>query len=709
LRAFLLKKEFTSRVLGLLILGSSSPLVLYAQNPVDPGMLFLESFAGSCSSRGIFTQKALSDTLALKRILETIKDDPACQSLTPIFSQIVSVEQQFSFLNEGINNDQMQELEDYADRLAFAVSTSQDLVEQALLSAELAETRIQILRQPSNDSANLRASRSQAVQQLVVYLTALNQNYADQSTCFERHKSLPIQLAGHLLSIAGGFFDPSLNLALGLAGRMISGFFTFFDNLKLNKRLSDYRQTTMQVGMACAMEALEQTLCDIQDRRSMINVIQDYREEDEIPEAWMGFDLLTRDYASFQKFLRRVEAGSPAGSDQQGIQRGEFRQREGNFNAQVEDLSGKIGQAKIEIAEFGGNQSGVIQRLSKLVEELTDVIFSKDGPLRDAIPRGDYHAAQLWIRVSSPFVTEKSEDGNLKGPFTIIQELDSGVASHLYQDADVVTNIDLEGFKANLDLILTKALELLRVERRVNLIADPKGALAYWTLREGEGLTPERVAREMMGYLNMLESAWMMHPEWFDDEALEQQQLDLLADTKSRLSKILEAMESNDVLDPWKDDGSFVSGDLIDDARLQIIYDQMVLKEKDQFITDRINQIVELDLEKRLRLGLLKNEDDLDAVVRLAHQQLIDAIGMGLAKRLEPMKEDLTQAESVAKANLRNFFKHYREPLVESVKSLFSLADDFQENPFGAARRQSNKLCVLALNDPPAAAKYEPS
>ena len=94
MRAFLLKKKFTSRVLGLLILGSSSPLVLYAQNPVDPGMLFLESFAGSCSSRGIFTQKALSDTLALKRVLETIKDDDdgACQSLTPIFSQIVSVE-----------------------------------------------------------------------------------------------------------------------------------------------------------------------------------------------------------------------------------------------------------------------------------------------------------------------------------------------------------------------------------------------------------------------------------------------------------------------------------------------------------------------------------------------------------------------------------------------------------------------------------------
>ncbi len=216
--------------------------------------------------------------------------------------------------------------------------------------------------------------RAQAVQELTTYMEIVSSSYPDQINCFEKHKSLPIQLAGQLLSIAGGFFDPTLNLALGLAGRLVSSFFSFFDNLKLSKRIQDYRKTTMQAGLTCAMEALEQTLCDIENRRNLIDKIQDFRDQIQIPQEWLGYELLTREYATFQKFLRRVEAGSPAGSEEQGNQKAKFREREGKFYAQLERISGTIGQAKIELSQYGDNIEGRKQRMRKLTDSIATLM-----------------------------------------------------------------------------------------------------------------------------------------------------------------------------------------------------------------------------------------------------------------------------------------------------------------------------------------------
>lgn len=670
---------------------------------VDPGILFLEAFSSSCSSQGLFTQRTLSETQALKNIVETIKDDPACQDLSPLLNAVADVNEQLDFYYQGLENDELSALEDYADRLAAAIAVEESDLIKADLSYELAGVKLEILSTQYRDDASSRERRALATVNLAQYLDTVNKSYSDQMNCFERHKGLPVQLAGHLLSIAGGFFDPSLNLALTLSGRLMSTFFSFFPNLKFSRRIRDYRKTTMQTGLSCAMEALEQTVCDIQDRRARIRIAQQDRREGEVSKEWMGYELLTRDFVSVQTFLRRVEAGIRASSEQQGEQRANFREREGALEAAFERSFGKIGQARIELNAFeAGDVEAKRARLRTLVGDLNSEIFvyvgGSLGVLGQVIPGRSHARSTLWLRIGDPSPNVQNQLGELKSPSEIISELDSQSAGTL-NDRDAVTNLDLAAIERHLLEIFAAGQKQLNVERRINLIPDAQGALAYWMIPSPSGYTPEEVSEMAVEYLEILELEWTDHSEWFASEESLQQALQLTRDTRARFERMIEIMRmpAQDFGEPESEEQSTEE---VSQARLDLIAKTMALKEKDQVITDRLAQLVQIDLDNQLRNGLLMNEQSLDTLIRLGTEDFVEALSPGVSKRFERLKMDLDEAEPIARDNLAHFYKHYSDDIVDSIEHLQEQADLYQEGPLGVAHRKIAKFCILALNDP---------
>lgn len=674
----------------------------HSQTSVDPGMLFLEAFGSSCGSRGVFTQRALSDTEVLVRIVETIKNDRNCQGLTPIFSDLISLSAQLEFFKNGFKGERREEIEDQIDRLSYALALETDTLVKASLAAEIAELKLEALRLPYQDDEDIRHSRALATEQFAVYIQTIGQIYPDQALCFENHKTLPIQMAGQILSIAGGLFDPTINAALTVGGNLISFFVDMFRKFRFIKRLKDYRKTTMQAGLTCAAESLEQIVCDIEDRRDLIAAINEYRDRKEIPEAWMGYELITREFPTFLRFLQLVEAGSPAGSRVQGDQKGSVRRQEGNFYAVIEEVEGEFGQYQLEAPNLS-SEALIKDRIRRMVNAIRGHIF-ESSIFVNAIPNQDRTRASLWLRLGDPNPQDVTADGDPKPVYQILSELNSET-SEKFTTQDAVFRQQVNEIRTNWNAIREAAEQLLEVERQVNIIADAERAIGAWTIRRNQAFTPEVVAEKFVDYFKKLEVTWSANPGWFNSPQSHEQDLRFLRNTRQMFEETIRVMRApaDQLVDPFHDPNSdepmVVTEEELPMVKAKLIFDAMVLKEKQTVIIDRVNDIVLKDLQKRIQAGLLEDRDSLDVIIRLGGEDLIGSLTPGVTERTVQLSEDLSEAAPIALDNLAFFFKHYRKAMVASIEHLKDMAELYQEGPTGDYTRKVAKLCILNYND----------
>jgi len=219
-----------------------------------------------------------------------------------------------------------------------------------------------------------------------------------------------------------------------------------------------------------------------------------------------------REYRTFQEFLRRIEAGAPPSSSQQGDQRYAFRQKEGQFYATIEKMYGLIGQAELELSLVGDNEAGNAQRVSRLIDDLTNAVFGYGVEvIYQVVPNQDSNRFRLWHRIGDPIARDFDIDNNLKSPGTIIYELDSGLSKFL--QADITRTANIPELEKRLEEVLQAARLQLSIDRQLTIIPDPKTALISWIRRDRQGYTPEQVASQFIEYFKGLEKDWIENPD----------------------------------------------------------------------------------------------------------------------------------------------------------------------------------------------------
>ncbi|MDB5038050.1 MAG: hypothetical protein JWQ35_1578 [Bacteriovoracaceae bacterium] len=333
----------------------------------DPADLLFQAFSAKCESQGSFTARALNETNALEGVLSAVLTDPECKGLLPVLNSVTNLSQQLSFLDQGFGDDQKKDLEAYAEKVSIYLSTVSDPTQQSLLVGELANTQVEILKYDQTKQELKRQAQNRAIQSLGNYVESLAQIYPSQALCFERNNTLPLQLGSQLLSLSGGFFGPVINAATTLGGRLFSALFDYFRDKKFVDAIKKFRGAKLQAGLSCAMEALEQTVCDIDDQKALLKVHEKYRTQPEVPVEWKGYDLLERQYSVVQSFLRQIEAGSDPASDLQGSSRANIRTMEGNYRSTIERTLGLMGETARQIELLTQRTSGhdAIQQVSR--------------------------------------------------------------------------------------------------------------------------------------------------------------------------------------------------------------------------------------------------------------------------------------------------------------------------------------------------------
>lgn len=695
------------RVLSTLVVLNFCLLVnskAFADTPVDEGMLFFEAFASKCASNGPFSSRALEDTRTLESIVRTVKDDPACKGLDGLVNAIVTASEQLSFVRQGTEEEQKKNLQDLQRRLTVAYAISIDPAEQASIQQRLAEVQFQLLELPGIQTESRWMQRENAVRNLSNYLQQASEQYATQLNCFENHKTLPAQLGLQLLALSGGFFDPKINLAVTLAGRMLNSFFNFFSNWKLNKRIEDYRKTTMQAGLSCAMEALEQTVCDLQDQAKLVETLTRVREDDTVAEAWAGYDLYQRDYPIVQKFLRQVEVGSDPTSKDQSDRRRTFNDKETAFKNTRDQVLGLLGDAEEDL-RLADLDSDDVRRQSKrgtiiqnLISSMVGTIYGSGEPYSGTIPGQDrYSALQIWLRIGTPSPTLPAGKNYLS---EFLQYLDSPESS--YRSVDAQIKQDLSQIRDVFNLITSFADDRLGLERYRTINPDKEGALFNWTTSSATGQSPGVVMLKLSEYLKSVEESWKKNPTWFASAAEQETQVNLVVSTRQRFDETL----------------SILNNPMTPAEKLNRIYVIMQLRDHDTIMNTRIHDIVEQDLLKRLREGFLRNDPAiLDTAARISTKSMLESLTPHTPEArtavLTHIQDDILRANSYAQANIMHFYKHYGETVAYVLNYLKDLAfnyaprsqkkngkENFKMPEQTSEGSEYSRICILALNDP---------
>lgn len=667
-------------------------------------MLF-QAFESTCES-GSFTRRVLHQTNSLINIFESLKNDPACQDLSPLYQELISAQRQLEFYTLGFEDEEQEALEEYYRRLSRALVNADNPSIQATIATELGAIEVEILRTPYTTQQRQNLSRVRAAEDLAIYVESLGSTIARLSTtCFYGKQIVPLQVASQLMAISGGFFNAELNLALTLAGRLFAGFLDWIKNAGIERKIRSYRETNMISGLTCALQSLQKSICEIEDRRNLVDFVRRYRSAPTVDPAWKGYELMTRELNTFLDFIRRVEASSKAATTQQGNQRADYRLTEGAVLAAVERLSGAVGQARLELNEIRNDHKARRNTLQALIDNLAGYIMQSDT-LFGVVPSNDRNRLLLWLRIGDPSPRRVDGTGKTLEAYEIIAELDA--ESGPLTEQDVLRTGDLNQLERNLDEIIQQGQVRLGIQRRVTIYADPQGALSFWISRNSNGNSPQTIVRRFLEYFNEVQTRWSANPDWFESAFAQRDALALLEDTTHQLFEVQTVLErsTDEILEELRQEfpeGVFKARDAWY-YKVDHIYQVLGLREREQLIFERLNQIVQLDLERQLQKGLLSDKASLDTVIRLSRDSLLSSLYGGTIPGQREYN-DLDQAQWVAQKNLADFFNSFAPSIEKSLDILDEQIKVFQEpnDIFGGQRpfyQQKATLCLLARSDP---------
>ncbi len=679
---------------------TTSLLAQSEMQPEDPAELLMNTFQNRCESQGRFTAQALQEARGVETIIQRLKDDRACQGLRPLLTNIAEVSDSLQILDRGFSSEEAaRPYRREAEKIAIMLATVSDESLKNSLGSLYVQNITEALKVDGEFAREQTKARAESIRNLSLYMTGLSDALQNLQLCFQTQPDLGFQMLGQLMTLSSGFFGPVARTALDLGGRMFVEMLQYMRNRNFVESLRRYRDEKMVTAMTCAAESLERTICDYQDYNSIIRTYLGYQSQVEIPKEWTGYELLVRDFPRVVEFLNFVISGTPARSSSQASRRTDFRTKDTAFKNIIEQASGAIGDTEKLLADLTAQHaqpSELKQEIDNLVIKLTMILFGRFSPsagdnvFEQVTPNGDSTRLQIWLRIGNPNPPVVIDPNSPSDPYAIyLQQLQ-------------LLELKMMDLRKNLDSIIAVARGRLKAERSRIMNPDQQGTLARWTQRGATENDVGTVMERIETYLTHLQEDWEAHPEWFRDEVYRATQGALAANTQMRFIEALKTLRSSDPIPPSTQPAS-------DSERLGKLYELFVLDEDDQFVTDRLRQIVQIDLELRLRHGLLADQPQLDTVIRLANMDLVFSVFPQDINRLGDVQDDLNEALGLAQSNLAQFYNFFRESIIKSFEIAWENSVLWKEGPEGLHRKRISKLCVLSLNAPQLESKeFEP-
>lgn len=351
------------RIVALLALLSAS-LGAWAYDPTDDLNTVFGSRCESFSSPMV--QSALSQSGALKGIIQAIRDDKKCTGVFGALSHLEALRTS-RLLEPTRTSLEGQRLRSNAANLEAALLLEQSKASpnQSLLSSiesELNLNRVLILTHESADEQQTAEIRLETIDHFRNYSEGLMAALAESRECVTDHPNLIAQIGAQMLAVSSSLFGGVTGAIFLASGHVINRFLTFLNELRYSSQLQALVQARLSVATHCALEALGSTYCQARDVEVLTRQNAIYLERFKSPTQgsqpiWEGIRLVSRDMPVFLRWAQRIDAGARVSSEAQAAEKRAATELEATYrilrdrlNALVARSEKKLGQPGIDPA-----------------------------------------------------------------------------------------------------------------------------------------------------------------------------------------------------------------------------------------------------------------------------------------------------------------------------------------------------------------------
>lgn len=671
-----MKKKITMLILGAALNANAADMV---------GNDLISYFSSTCKTQGEYTRQAISDSQALINILENIKNDADCSTISGGITQLSNLESKLSQLKtQNSLNIEIEKLTTQENELIVQLSQTSDPLVQDEINGTIRQIQIDKASYMSEMSAK-NDFQGENVKDLyakiVTSTNSLFNSISNNHRCLNKNPNiLPAitSLTGAIGS-AAMTVNPALGLGVSAATDFIGHTVEALRKGKYNRMIRKISDSGIALeGYKCVLESLSERWCSLEDAEGFLDLKASIRRQSNQESGFKSaIRLHDRDIPVVLDWLNKVRTGVAASTTADAQRQEEIFNREAKVRSAYALGNGVISQYKplYEIPNQTPQDKYLV--LKTIISALTNNNCSGSGGYVVS-GEGSNPLEDIYNKDFAPFY--------LLGLDQIPRDNGNKI---YFCDFDPFTQWPSGSYSPNLTLVRTqydgwvnKAQE--RVNRELTLVLQPD-ALQVLTIAYEQTSNKWKYSA-ISSLLNLVDFLENYKPKKFDSSSFKK----IYEDTVARLKQLKTIIEGGVIGDTYPDPKSALE-EVFKVAQLQ--YGVIVFQ-------SRLEMIVRVSIKEYL--DFLNNDDSNTVAQLLAAESFLDVLAkVNGTDNLAIISADIKRAKPIAIGNMTSFLdvfgRNINRILKKNYKKIQSSSDPTLDEVY---QRNAAELCLLLSSMP---------
>lgn len=668
----------------------------------------LETFSSSCPTQGQWTQAALSYANSLVQVLESVKNDPDCKTISGALSQTQNIATIVSNLSQDPNQAQILSLQKQQQELMLMISGSTNATDIATFNTELQTVNVQLAQYQGLQIAANKFQKSknqgQALQSLVSGTNTLMQQATQNSSCIQKNPAILPAIAGLAGSIEATLLTGGHSMVVGAAADILNAAIDGIRVGKITRQINRMASSISASAYQCTLETLSNQWCSAQDALDVIKLKGGALTHlnSKVP-IQVGIDVLNKDSDIFLNWLQSLTAGTDPNNQAVAAREAEVLDRDAAVKKGRVNGIGIIAQNKdlFNSASTPAEQWTVeLQVISSIISKFVPSVnaFTPDSiqsPFQDVFG-SNYQSIAPWYLIGVP--DSAIPRSKVNGERLAI--------TNYSPDQIVALNpkfrVSLDDLSVNMNAWVSLARERVNRELSQILNLDPLKLIVNAVTPNIDGTSPYQSLQNIIQFMKAQSPKTAVSGSFTN----------IYSDTLSRLQNISDAIDSvvtsntdsvmrlaqgKRISEEAEDPSD--SKETLSSTAINNIFNYGVLTNGIQFLSDRLKWSIRLSLNHLVTTpsdGVTQSQ----AAFLLAADDIINEIKANSTGDLNMVARDIQNSQVVIENTLTAFTQTFGRGINHSLKLYGEMAKVQNEDALGTSNQAAAELCMKLLATP---------
>ncbi|MCB0411452.1 MAG: hypothetical protein KDD22_02930, partial [Bdellovibrionales bacterium] len=356
-------------------------IIQLLMSPLAYGEAF--SYSGSCMSEGVWTTAALDSSREIKRVLEELRKDKDCESISNLFSQIETPE------SPKADSEESQKVQTVMSNIAALRSTlvtgGANLSGLKILLGNLLEGAAWMA--PTSTPSD---GKQRLIGMGLTSIDALLDGVSKSNNCLIANPGMGATLIGHTIRMLSAF-SSSGETNLSKLGSTIQKLTSFLRDNKFRTVIAQMDEVQIANSISCLLESTTENYCSALDAIEMLRFGNKNRDlidfgsstagaeqvkgvEDPEYNPLEGYFILTRETPIISEWVQKVMFGVVPRTESDAVYKNTVLANINNFLQDENSLYGLYNQKALEYAalEPDARKNFLFELMQKIFSSMVD-------------------------------------------------------------------------------------------------------------------------------------------------------------------------------------------------------------------------------------------------------------------------------------------------------------------------------------------------